>query len=213
MAALSANLREHAEIRLILSALCCLPEPEDFLSAELVPRLRRAVQSLGVPDTVAIEALQSELKSRSREDLQVAYTRQFIGPASVPSPPYGSVYLEPGRHIYGDTTRQVERLYEEEGLVISEQQCELPDHLAVELEFSGHLLERACGTLDGGDTAEGERLILRQCHFEDSYLFPWLGAFTSSIHESTRDKYLLALAGCLGVLPECRANSPENRRK
>jgi len=62
--------------------------------------------------------------------LQNSYVNLFINALpEVPCPPYGSFYLE--GILMGQSTVQVKNLYHEYGF----QTYEVPDHIAVELEF------------------------------------------------------------------------------
>ena len=64
------------------------------------------------------------------EILQNSYVNLFINALpEIPCPPYGSFYLE--GILIGQSTVQVKNLYHEYGF----QTDEVPDHIAVELEF------------------------------------------------------------------------------
>ncbi len=73
------------------------------------------------------------------EDLQVEYTRLFINAVPrVPAPPFGSVYLEGGRSLFGKTTEKVRDFYRMNGFDIADPSA-VPDEITLELEFLGHL--------------------------------------------------------------------------
>ncbi len=73
------------------------------------------------------------------EDLQVEYTRLFINAVpQVPAPPFGSVYLESGRSLYGKTTEKVRDFYREQGFDLADPAA-VPDEISLELEFLGRL--------------------------------------------------------------------------
>ncbi|MDW7726707.1 MAG: molecular chaperone TorD family protein [Candidatus Methanoperedens sp.] len=67
--------------------------------------------------------------------LQNEYVRLFINALpEVPCSPYASIYLE-GRCM-GEKTNEIKKLYEKYGLITDE----IPDHIAVELEFLNYLI-------------------------------------------------------------------------
>lgn len=75
------------------------------------------------------------------EDLQVEYTRLFINAMpSCPAPPFGSVYMEGGRSLYGTSTEKVLDFYRENGFEPVSREA-VPDELTIELEFLGLLAE------------------------------------------------------------------------
>ncbi len=72
--------------------------------------------------------------------LQNQYVRLFINALpQVPCPPYGSCYLE--GTLMGESTVAIAQLYGDYGL----ETPEMPDHLAVELEFLAFLTHPASG--------------------------------------------------------------------
>jgi TorA maturation chaperone TorD len=62
--------------------------------------------------------------------LEVDYTGLFVGPFLAPAPPYGSVYLEDGRQIMGESTIDVRQHYLSLGLDLSTDFKEPPDHIS-----------------------------------------------------------------------------------
>lgn len=74
------------------------------------------------------------------EMLAVEYTRLFkTAIPEVPCPPYESMYREDV--IMGDSTLSVLDFYNKAGLNVIEKFHDLPDHVAVELEFLYYLTE------------------------------------------------------------------------
>ncbi len=73
--------------------------------------------------------------------LAVEYTRLFI--AGVPGaacPPYESIYRE--NNVMGNSTMDVLDNYSRAGLKVMENFRDLPDHVAVELEFLYYLMDK-----------------------------------------------------------------------
>jgi TorA maturation chaperone TorD len=126
-----------------------------------------------------------------REELGTEYNRLFVGPASVPCPPYESVHrtdrpeMESGL-VLGPSASDARRRYAEAGLVISNDFKDLPDHIAVELEFMCFLCDREMDSKDSSDAEKWRRL---QRDFVASHLKPWVGPFANKILASTRSPY------------------------
>ncbi|MFN2356106.1 MAG: molecular chaperone, partial [Desulfopila sp.] len=81
--------------------------------------------------------MEQAIHESRHQDLLVEYARLFVGPFELLAPPYGSVYLETGRRLMGDSTIAVQHMYTNAGLTLDVQ--EAPDHIALELEFMHYL--------------------------------------------------------------------------
>jgi TorA maturation chaperone TorD len=73
------------------------------------------------------------------------YERLFVGPGQVPCPPYESFWredvpLDIRRTLMGPCTAELKAIYRELGLQVSSGSCELPDHVAIELEALAYAL-------------------------------------------------------------------------
>lgn len=96
----------------------------------------------------AIRAYAADVKDKTPGevliDLDVEHTRLFVGPSKLICPPYESVWTEPvyGEErgmVMGDCTVQVKKAYQAAGLEVSDSLHDLPDFMAVELEFMRYL--------------------------------------------------------------------------
>ncbi|MFH7325556.1 molecular chaperone [Desulfurivibrio sp. C05AmB] len=123
--------------------------------------------------------------------LQVDHAKLFLGPNELLAAPYGSVYLEDGRKIMGDTTINALEHYRAVGLMANQESKQPPDFIATELEFMfflGHCYLQ---------TGEAEYLE-RQRNFLTQHPGRWAGPFTEQIiAESETEFYKL-----LGVLTQ-----------
>lgn len=98
--------------------------------------------------------------------------------------PYASVYLSDNGWVWGKEAEEVRDFYRSCGYEVSDEGRELPDHLAVELEFLA-LLAR------DGRTAE-------VAEFREKHLRPFLSKILPLIMESARSVYGSA-AGILAI--------------
>lgn len=124
-----------ADVFRLLSA--CFYEPdkqlfdeEDFF-AQLYTGLRRCL-----PHKASLaQELAAAMASNSQQDLLIEYARLFVGPQELLAHPYGSVYLDGPKILMGNSTMNVIERYREADFQIATDLHEMPDHIAVELEF------------------------------------------------------------------------------
>ncbi|MFN3477256.1 MAG: molecular chaperone [Candidatus Methylomirabilales bacterium] len=128
-------------------------------------------------------------------DLRLEYTRLFIGPYGLPVPPYESVYRE--RTVMGASTLDVLRRYEEAGFIFSPSFKELPDHVAVELEFLALLSSEEAEAWERGDTAKAFHLLRLEEAFLRDHLGEWIGGFSDRLVSSTEGPFYQAMAELL----------------
>jgi len=136
-------------------------------------------------DRVVTAAVEVERLYRADDhmDLLVAYSRLFIGPGSVPAPPYGSVYLD-GGVLMGPTTLAVAKSYREAGLVVDPLAAELPDHISLMLGFLHFVSLREAIAARNGEVGEAARWAEGRERFETEHLAPWAGKFTAKVQEA-----------------------------
>lgn len=122
------------------------------------------------------------------------YTRLFLGPIDILAKPYGSVWLESGGGLMQESTMAVTALYEEGGFDIAEDFRELPDHIAVELEFLYLLIHRKNQAQQSGDAAalaEADGLRRRFLH---DHLGRWAAPFTAAMKSEAGEAFYRELA-------------------
>src|SRR4030043_2079977 len=121
--------------------------------------------------------MEETIRKYSNEDLAVEYARLFVGPYELKAPPYGSVYLDGGRRVMGDSTMEVVRIYEKTGLAMDKDFKELPDHIAVELEFMFFLIYKEGEALE--KLEKDKALAFREIrnHFFNRFFSPWILPF------------------------------------
>lgn len=129
--------------------------------------------------------------------LQVDYSRLFVGPFDVLSPPYGSVYMEESNVTYGNSTVDIIQLYQEEKLTVMMK--EPPDHIAIELEFMHYLLSRECEAINDKDIKKSTSYRQKQSNFIKRHLSAWVREFTESILINAKCEFYKLLATELNV--------------
>ncbi|MHC4164799.1 MAG: TorD/DmsD family molecular chaperone [Planctomycetota bacterium] len=143
-----------AEYRLL--SLCFHPPDEQLLEA---------LRETGLPGLVPSA-------SPALDELQREYARLFVGPFTVPAPPYGSVYLENEGRVLGESTMDVMARYAEEGLRTTLK--EPADHVAIELEYVYLLAFREMEAAAAGDTGRAARYRDKRQAFLRAHLGAWM---------------------------------------
>jgi len=127
-------------------------------------------------------------------DLKKEYLRLFVGPGHVKCPPYESIYrqdrppLEKGL-VMGPSTADVRRRYAEADLVLAKNFNDLPDHIAVEMEFMHFLCAEELRALEEGNLQESTRRREMQLEFLREHLKPWVDRFAECILRSTSSSF------------------------
>jgi DMSO reductase family type II enzyme chaperone len=141
--------------------------------------------------------MQESLGRVPAEELAVEHAKLFVGPQRVIAPPYGSVYLEEGRRVMGESTREAARAYEEAGLRLDADFKELPDHVAVELEFAYYLTSKGVAAAEAGNAEEARSYESAREAFLARHLRRWAPPFCARIAEGTENVFYSSLAKCL----------------
>ncbi|MGM0372613.1 MAG: TorD/DmsD family molecular chaperone [Halobacteriota archaeon] len=140
------------------------------------------------PDVALVQAIEDGrledvlpgVEAVSLEALRAEHTRLFVGPGALPCPPYESVYRDEGGQVLGPSTAAVVAWYRTVGVGLDPQVSDLPDHIAVELEFLGHLQRR-------GDMAAMDRFMAEHPR-------RWFPTFLDGVETATRVPFYRALA-------------------
>jgi DMSO reductase family type II enzyme chaperone len=128
----------------------------------------------------------------STDDLAVEHTRLFdVGSSGPPCPLYGGLYG-------GDRMAKMEeavRFYNHFGLKLSEEQRELPDHIATQLEFMHYLTYREVEALQADVDPGSYRRAQRD--FLSRQLGSWVPKLFERLEQQHAGAYARSLVGLL----------------
>ncbi|MCG9014619.1 molecular chaperone TorD family protein, partial [Laribacter hongkongensis] len=99
------------------------------------------------------------------------HQRLFVGPAALPAPPWGSVYLDEESVLFGDSTRALQAFAGRHGIALETGQREPLDHFGLVCWLVAHAAE-------AGDEAAVHELLCE-------HLLPWSGRFLSLFEEAS----------------------------
>lgn len=197
-----------------------------LVSGELVEGLCEAVTWLG-PDSALYEpalsalsraAAAADLRSAAAlRSLAIEYARLFTGPGRPAVMCYASQYLDaddrrPAR-LNGAAAAYVAAAYRVEDVAPVEAPRELPDHVAMELEFLYHLCRREEQSWQLGESDEALRLRCRLDAFLREHAARFLSEFAAAVRAVTTCDLFGALADLLDahVVAELGEPSADDR--
>ena len=179
-----------ADICRLLSA--CYYEPtETFLEEDVFGQLSQLLSLVSSDLSTCAKDMETVFRKNGVDALLKEYTYLFLGPFEIPAKPYGSVYLDGEKIVMGDSTVRAVELYQQGGFEVADDFTEMPDHIAVEIEFL-YLLFFKIGQADGEELRQLYELKNR---FLDEHLGKWITDFTGRIKTNSQSAYYKILAG------------------
>ena len=177
----------------LLAACYYQPGPE-FAEEKVFDSMLAAAARLHPALAADARRLGEDYAAEGHEALLLDYTRLFLGPSHIIAKPYGSVWLEGDNTVMGKSTMAVLELYQEGGFDMSEEFREVPDHIAVELEFLYLLIYRENEAQRNGQPEALEAMTALRKRFLDEHLSRWIEPFTSAVRSDAQCGFYRGLA-------------------
>lgn len=156
-------------------------QPDEMFREERVfPRLAERAAAIDADLAQTAAAVAEAFAGENPDELLLDYSRLFLGPFDILAKPYGSVWLEGDKVLMGDSTMAVKELYRAGGFELADDFNEVPDHIAVELEFLYLLIYQ-------------DHVDLRQRFLQD-HLGRWIEPFTAAMEQGARTDFYRLLA-------------------
>ena len=184
---------ESARLEIYKKLVNCYHFPEKTLSECLIT-LRDKLKAINSKALPYADTMITELNAQSIDILAVEYTRLFIGPYSLPAPPYGSIYIEKERKVMGDSTMDALKHYQDFGLKIASSLKEVPDHITIELEYIYFLIYKEIESIQFNDPEVTQAYMIEQVSFLTDHLNRWLPDFTKNIVANSSVEFYRSLA-------------------
>lgn len=192
----------------LLAACYYQPGPE-FAEEKVFDSMLAAAVRIHPELAADARRLGEDYSAEGHDALLLDYTRLFLGPNQIIAKPYGSVWLEGQNAVMGESTMAVLKLYEEGGFDMSEEFREVPDHIAVELEFLYLLIYRENEAhRNGQHDAQEAKAALRK-RFLVEHLGRWVGPFTSAVKAGAQSSYYCQLAELTGRFIDMEAGKDQ----
>lgn len=128
----------------------------------------------------------------------VEYARIFLGPGPAEAPLYESLYRNPSGQVMGEPAIRALAAYREAGLDPAFEPPELPDHIAVELEFMSALCAAEVEARSAGNHEVTTACIHREAAFLEAHLSRWVPAFCARLRATGVAPYP-TIAECLAT--------------
>lgn len=180
----------------LLSACFYQPEKVVFLQECIFENLALLLKEVSPDASAFVSEMEKAFTISSEVDLNVDYAKLFVGPNELAAPPFGSVYLDGERKVMGDSTMEVIKMYEDQGLSIDREFGNLPDHITVELEFMYYLIYKEIEAFDKSDIATALNFIEIQKLFLNRFLGQWIQPLCDKIREGAGGEFYRTLADC-----------------
>jgi len=173
----------------------CYYEPTvEFTEEHMFDSMLAAAERLDPELAAHTRRLGEAFAAAALQELLVDYSRLFLGPVQALARPYASVWLSGENVVMQDTTMALLQLYEQGGFAIDDNFQELPDHVAVELEFLYLLTHQLNQARAAGDAEAVQALQLLRTAFLDGHLGRWLGGFILAVHDHAQTDFYRELA-------------------
>lgn len=185
--------RAHEDLCRFLSACWCEPTPA-FAEERLFDSMEQAARRIDPSLAAHARRLGEACDGQDLQTLLVDYTRLLLGPVQPRATPYGSFWLSGETQLMQDSSLAVLELYRQGGFQVDEEARELPDHVALELEFL-YLLTfssnqaRQADHLDALATTEALRR-----RFLAEHLGAWIGRFAAAVEAGAETAFYRQLA-------------------
>lgn len=184
-----------ARVDLLRFLSACYYEPTaEFAEEKLFDSILAATRQAHPELAGLASELGQAFADESLQTLLVDYTQLFLGPMKALASPYSASWLP--TPMVGDEVLPpvILDFYAEGGFEVDTELAELPDHVAIELEFlyllsfnqrQAHFL----GHLDD-DTA----VTKLRARFLDEHLVTWISPFTQAVKEHAKTAFYRVLA-------------------
>lgn len=173
----------------------CYYEPGvEFAEEKLFDSMRVAGTKLSPDLAEHARNLGAAFASEDLQTLLVDYTRLFLGPIQALAQPYESAWLGVPEQTEDNPPPAVVELYREGGFDIDDDFMELPDHVAVELEFLYLLTFNKNQAARNGEQDEAATIERLRQRLLSQHLGVWIAPFSAAVAANAQTAFYRELA-------------------
>jgi TorA maturation chaperone TorD len=133
--------------------------------------------------------------------LKKDYQQLFIGPHSLPAPPWESVYLSVEHLIFESQTTAVREFYGRYGLQVTNLYKEPDDHFGLEMAFLAHLCGLGLEAIRENNAEKLDTILAAQREFLEEHPLLWAPDFLHRVASHAQTPYYRGVAWlALGTL-------------
>ncbi|MFB0934197.1 MAG: molecular chaperone TorD family protein [Propionivibrio sp.] len=182
-----------ADVSRLLAACYYEPGPE-FAEERLFDAMIEAAQRIDAALAEKASLLKTAFEADSQQELLVDYAHLFLGPVGLLALPYESAWLEKQGVPSSEATQALLDLFADGGFEVDPDFRDLPDHIAVELEFLYTTYFRMAAAIRDADLpAINESIDLRQ-RLIDLHLKRWCPDFCAAVNAGAQCRFYRELA-------------------
>lgn len=175
-------------------AACYYEPSNDFAEERLFDSMVAAASAIDPAIVDSARRLGEAFAGADLQELLVDYTRLFIGPSQPMAMPYASFWLTADQSQRHEATMAVLDFYEEGGFEVSDEFRELPDHVAIELEFLYLLIFTENQAREEGAAEELAGSAALRRRFVGEHLAAWVDQFTAAVNSGAGTAFYRELA-------------------
>jgi putative dimethyl sulfoxide reductase chaperone len=182
-----------ADLCLFLAACYYEPDPE-FAEERLFDSMLKVAVRID-PDLADLaRKLGDDFAAQDLQNLLVDYTKLFLGSPQPLVSPHASVWLSGAATSMQDSTMVALDLYDQAGFELDEEIRDVPDHVAVELEFLSLLTSRQSEAYraDLADIVRDWEQLER--FFLQKHMGIWIGPFAAAVRAGAETAFYRSLA-------------------
>jgi len=122
--------------------------------------------------------------SQASQEIQLEFTRLFIGPGQPIAPPWESIYRTPEKLLFGWPALQVREAYRLEGFEIKCKYQMPEDHMGLELMFLASASDALAKTISNDNQSTIPLMIERHVDFISNHPLTWIEDFMNDVSAS-----------------------------
>jgi TorA maturation chaperone TorD len=177
-----------------LLAACYYEPTAEFVEEGVFAALSEAAERIDPALATLAQPLKPAFAAESGENLLVDYAKLFLGPGQTLAPPYESAWRDKNSASPVDSTHELIEQYAAGGFELDPEFRDLPDHLAVELEFLYTLLFQLAVALSQHDQPAIERAQTLRRAFLEQHLAEWIEPFAAAMSAGAGCEFYRRLA-------------------
>ncbi len=182
-----------ADVSRLLAACYYEPGPE-FAEERLFDAMIDAAQRIDAVLAEKASLLKTAFEADSQQDLLVDYAHLFLGPVGLLALPYESAWLEKQGVPSSEATQALLNLFADGGFEVDPDFRDLPDHIAVELEFLYTAFFRTAAAIRDADQPAIKELIDLRQRLIDLHLGRWCPDFFAAVRTGAQCRFYRELA-------------------
>ena len=188
-------------------AVCYYEPCTDFTEEHLFDSILAAATAIHPDLAECARKLGKEFLAQDMETLLVDHTALFVGPSQPKAMPYGSFWQTDDQSTRHEAMMAVTDIYEHGGFELSDDVRDLPDHIAIELEFLYALIfaQNQAQLSGNADDLSAANTLHRR--FLDEHIGAWFDSFSAAVNSGAETAFYRELVDLTGRFAQMERES------